>query len=58
MGFLSIVAVGALGLIGFSPVGPVAGSIAAVVQSTVYGGAVASGSFFAIAQSIAMLSPI
>ncbi|KIO20259.1 hypothetical protein M407DRAFT_30105 [Tulasnella calospora MUT 4182] len=47
-------AVGALGLIGFSSLGPVAGSIAAITQSVVYGGAVASGSLFAIFQSAAM----
>jgi len=46
--------VGGLGLVGFSAVGPVAGSMAAFIQSTVYGGAVASGSAFALAQSIAM----
>ncbi|KAG8945992.1 hypothetical protein FRC04_012111 [Tulasnella sp. 424] len=47
-------AVGGLNLIGFSSVGPVAGSIAAGVQSAVYGGAVASGSIFALCQSAAM----
>lgn len=58
MGFLSVLAVGGLALIGFSPAGPVAGSIAAIVQATAYGGAVTSGSAFAIAQSIAMASPV
>ncbi|KAG9021692.1 hypothetical protein FS837_007057, partial [Tulasnella sp. UAMH 9824] len=47
-------AVGALNLIGFSSVGPVAGSLAAIAQSIVYGGAVGSGSLFAIFQSAAM----
>jgi len=58
MGLLGIIGLGVLGLIGFSPIGPVAGSLAAVIQSTVYGGAVASGSLFAILQGIAMASPI
>lgn len=42
--------------LGFSAVGPVAGSIAAGIQSVVYGGAVAKGSLFAAAQSAAMLT--
>jgi len=46
--------VGGLNLLGFSAVGPVAGSIAAGAQSAIYGGAVASGSAFALAQSAAM----
>ncbi|KAG8915928.1 hypothetical protein FRC02_004314 [Tulasnella sp. 418] len=46
--------VGGLNLLGFSAAGPVAGSIAAGIQSAVYGGAVASGSAFALAQSAAM----
>lgn len=50
--------VGALALIGFSPLGPVAGSIAAVIQSCFYAGGVVSGSWFAIAQAIAMASPV
>ena len=53
-----MILVGVLGLIGFSPLGPVAGSLAAVIQSCVYGGAVASGSIFAVLQSIAMVSPV
>ncbi|KAG8945995.1 hypothetical protein FRC04_012114 [Tulasnella sp. 424] len=48
------VAVGALGLLGFSAMGPVAGSVAAGIQASVYGGAVGSGSLFAMAQSAAM----
>jgi hypothetical protein len=64
-------AVGILGLLGFSGTGPVAGklffyrllalptskspgSIAAALQSGVYGGAVVAGSAFAIAQSLSM----
>jgi len=54
MGFLTYFILGA---IGFAATGPVAGSIAAGVQSAVYGGAVQSGSIFAILQSIAMLAP-
>lgn len=45
---------GVLGLIGFSSTGPVAGSMAAGIQSICYGSAVAKGSTFALAQSIAM----
>ncbi|KAG8913266.1 hypothetical protein FRC00_002752 [Tulasnella sp. 408] len=47
-------AVGALNLVGFSSVGPVAGSLAATIQSIFYGGAVGSGSIFALCQSAAM----
>ncbi|KAG8917678.1 hypothetical protein FRC01_002297 [Tulasnella sp. 417] len=47
-------AVGALNLVGFSSVGPVAGSLAATIQSIFYGGAVGSGSLFALCQSAAM----
>ena len=57
MGILTAAGLFALGAIGFAATGPVAGSIAAIIQSTVYGGAVASGSVFAILQSIAM-SPL
>ncbi|KAF8584759.1 hypothetical protein K439DRAFT_1660619 [Ramaria rubella] len=45
---------GGLALAGFSSTGVVTGTLAATIQSTVYGGAVAAGSPFAIAQSIAM----
>jgi len=48
-----IAAVGLLNLIGFSSIGPVAGSAAAAWQAT-YGGSVAAGSAFALAQSAAM----
>ncbi|KAG8945991.1 hypothetical protein FRC04_012110 [Tulasnella sp. 424] len=48
------IAVGALNLIGFGSLGPVAGSIAAGIQSAVYGGAVGAGSIFALCQSAAM----
>jgi hypothetical protein len=46
-----------LGVIGFAVTGPVAGTIAAGIQSVFYGGTVAAGSWFAIAQSIAMTAP-
>ncbi|KAH8113537.1 hypothetical protein DFH11DRAFT_1727551 [Phellopilus nigrolimitatus] len=46
--------VGGLSLIGFSAVGPVAGSLAATAQSVFYGGAVQAGSAFAFCQSAAM----
>ncbi|KAJ7084574.1 hypothetical protein B0H15DRAFT_386252 [Mycena belliarum] len=45
--------VGTLNIIGFSASGVVSGSLAAGIQSAVYGGAVASGSLFAMAQSAA-----
>ncbi|KAG9030318.1 hypothetical protein FS837_003293 [Tulasnella sp. UAMH 9824] len=47
-------ALAGLGLIGFSAAGPVAGSVAAGIQASFYGGAVGSGSLFAMAQSAAM----
>ena len=53
-----MIAVAGLGLIGFSPIGPVAGSLAAGIQAMFYGGSIASGSLFAILQSIAMASPL
>ena len=58
MGIFSIIAIAGLGLIGFSPIGPVAGSLAAGIQATFYGGSITSGSLFAILQSIAMVSPV
>ncbi|KAG8903823.1 hypothetical protein FRC01_008975 [Tulasnella sp. 417] len=48
------IALGALNVVGFSSAGPVAGSLAAAIQSAVYGGAVTSGSLFALCQSAAM----
>jgi hypothetical protein len=57
MGFLTYLGVTALGVVGFAVTGPVAGSVAAIVQSSVYGGAVTAGSLFSIAQSIAMAAP-
>ncbi|KAJ7500312.1 hypothetical protein B0H11DRAFT_1909267 [Mycena galericulata] len=45
--------VGTLNLLGFSASGVVGGSIAASIQSAVYGGAIASGSAFSMAQSAA-----
>ncbi|KAJ7609245.1 hypothetical protein DFH06DRAFT_1247678, partial [Mycena polygramma] len=47
------VTVGTLNLLGFGPTGVVGGSAAAGIQST-YGGYVASGSAFALAQSATM----
>ncbi|KIK94400.1 hypothetical protein PAXRUDRAFT_142926 [Paxillus rubicundulus Ve08.2h10] len=43
---------GILGVLGFSPTGPVAGSFAAWFQSAVFGGA--TGGVFSIVQSFAM----
>ena len=40
-----------LGAIGFTGAGIAAGSVAAYIQSAVYGGSVASGSVFALLQS-------
>jgi hypothetical protein len=57
MGVLTWVAITVLGIIGFAVTGPVAGSLAAIIQSTVYGGAVTAGSWFAVAQGIAMAAP-
>lgn len=57
MGVFTWIAVTILGAIGFAVTGPVAGSLAAIVQSSVYGGTVAAGSWFAVAQSIAMTAP-
>ncbi|KIO20248.1 hypothetical protein M407DRAFT_221114 [Tulasnella calospora MUT 4182] len=48
------IALGVLNVVGFSSAGPVAGSLAAAIQSAVYGGAVTSGSLFALCQSAAM----
>lgn len=58
MGIITSAVVGVLSLVGFSSNGPVAGSIAAGIQSACYGGAVASGSAFAVAQKIAMTSAL
>ena len=57
MGVLSWVAITVLGVIGFAVTGPVAGSLAAAIQSSVYGGSVAAGSWFAVAQATAMAAP-
>lgn len=57
MGVLTGIVVTILGVIGFAATGPVGGSLAALIQSAFYGGAVSAGSWFAIAQSIAMASP-
>lgn len=48
----SIAIVPILGVAGFSAIGPVAGSVAAALQSSI--GLVEAGSFFALCQSIAM----
>ena len=45
-----------LSAIGFGSAGPIAGSVAAGVQSVCYGGAVKASSAFAVAQSAAMTS--
>ncbi|KAK0235639.1 adaptin N terminal region-domain-containing protein [Armillaria nabsnona] len=47
-----VLAPAALGIVGFSAAGPVAGTLAALIQSGI--GNVAAGSAFAVAQSIAM----
>lgn len=57
MGLLTYIGVTILGVIGFAATGPVAGSLAAIIQSTFYGGAVAAGSWFAVAQGVAMAAP-
>ena len=57
MGLLAGLAVTVLGVIGFAVAGPVGGSLAAYIQSVVYGGAVATGSWFAICQAAAMAAP-
>jgi hypothetical protein len=57
MGVLAWLGVTVLGVIGFAVTGPVAGSLAALIQSSVYGGTVAAGSWFALAQSVAMAAP-
>ena len=57
MGILTYIGVTILGIIGFAVTGPVGGSLAALIQSTFYGGAVASGSLFAMAQAAAMAAP-
>jgi len=46
------VVIGFLGRVGFGPAGPIAGSIASLIQSTL--GNVAAGSLFAMAQSLTM----
>ena len=57
MGVLAWLGITILGIIGFAVTGPVAGSLAAIIQSSVYGGSVAAGSWFAVAQSVAMAAP-
>lgn len=57
MGILTYIGITVLGIIGFAVTGPVGGSLAAIIQSTVYGGAVTAGSWFAIAQATAMAAP-
>lgn len=57
MGVITWAITTVLGIIGFAVTGPVAGSLAAGIQSTVYGGSIAAGSWFAWAQSVAMASP-
>ena len=57
MGVLTWLGVTVLGVIGFAATGPVAGSVAAGIQSVFYGGAVGAGSWFALCQSAAMAAP-
>jgi hypothetical protein len=57
MGLVAWLGVTTLGVIGFAVTGPVGGSLAAWIQSSVYGGTVAAGSWFAFAQSAAMAAP-
>ena len=57
MGVLAWTGITILGVIGFAVTGPVAGSLAAIIQSSAYGGSVAAGSWFAVAQSVAMAAP-
>ena len=47
----AVVAPTVLTVAGFTSAGVAAGSVAAIAQSTFYGGYVASGSWFALAQS-------
>ena len=51
-GFTIAAAPAALAAMGFTAVGVAAGSVAATTQSAVYGKYVASGSAFALAQSV------
>ena len=53
-----VVAGAALGAAGFTSAGVAAGSIAAGVQSAVYGGSVAAGSLFALCQSAGAIGVI
>ena len=57
MGFFAAVGVTVLGIIGFAATGPVGGSLAALIQSGIYGAAVPAGSWFAWAQAAAMAAP-
>ena len=57
MGYLAFIGITVLGVIGFAVTGPVAGSVAAFAQSAFFGGSVTAGSWFAMAQSIAMAAP-
>ncbi|TDZ36485.1 hypothetical protein C8035_v008269 [Colletotrichum spinosum] len=46
-----------LWLIGFGSAGPIAGSLAALIQAVVYGAAVPAGGVFAFLQHLAMVLP-
>ena len=54
MSILGSIVITILRGIGFAVTGPIAGSLAALIQAVVYGGKVAAGSLFAVAQHIAM----
>jgi hypothetical protein len=56
MGFLATLGVTMLRFIGFAVVGPVVGSIAAIIQAIFFKGTIRAGSWFARAQSVAMTS--
>jgi hypothetical protein len=56
MGVFKCIGVSLLKGIGFAVTGPIAGSIAACIQSIAYGGAVGARSLFAFAQSAVMSS--
>ncbi|PGH14370.1 hypothetical protein AJ80_05960 [Polytolypa hystricis UAMH7299] len=45
---------GSLGLLGFGPLGPIAGSAAAWYQATFLGGLIGAGSLFSLLQWLAM----
>ena len=50
----SLVIKGVLYCVGFGPLGPIAGSCAAIIQAAIYGAMIPAGSIFAILQHFAM----